>query len=150
MDSDKDETQPKDAAPKLPPPPKSKPLPAAQADQVKKLARVPEGAPKRPTGPLTPGAPPTEEEILEHEAHEDAADLLTVERLGEIFGYLPARWPMPAAHREGRLRATAPLANPRYWIYAGAKAYHRWPEGAEMTRADFAKAVRDAHDHKIS
>lgn len=38
----------------------------------------------------------------------------------------------------------APRANPEYWKFAAAKAMHGWPEGWELTEADFDAAITAA------
>ena len=42
----------------------------------------------------------------------------------------------------GNLRA--PRHNPDYWKFAAAKILHGWPEGKELTEAEFDKAVAAA------
>jgi len=39
---------------------------------------------------------------------------------------------------------TPPRLNPEYWKFAAAKALRNWPEGREVSEADFDAAVADA------
>lgn len=61
------------------------------------------------------------------------------------------RW---AEKRGMHARLLAPIGeferpNPAYQDYAQAKAHGNWPEGMEMTEADFDKAIADAKAHSF-
>lgn len=94
-------------------------------------------------------APEHAKALADAQATARELERLPVEQLATEAGYLPAMWKSPMDMRTGRPRAVAPRCNPKHWIYAGARAYHQWPIGKEMTRAEFAKAVRAAHVHPI-
>jgi len=57
------------------------------------------------------------------------------------------------ADKRGMLaRFLAPIGeferpNPRYQDYAQARAHGNWPEGMEMTEAEFDQAIADAKAH---
>ncbi len=95
------------------------------------------------------GAPPLLADIDPEELDDAKAERLPVEEWGKRAGYLPQFWKSKADFRSGRLRAVAPLTNPKYWIFAGAKAYHQWPEQLELSKAQFDHAVALAHSHPI-
>jgi hypothetical protein len=81
----------------------------------------------------------------------------TVEEWATAKGLLPQRFPGKKLQVTGtkgartialNLSAQAehgPRDNPKYVAYAAAKAMHRWPEGAELTEADFDAAVAKAY-----
>ncbi len=149
----------------------TKPSPANEtASKVQKLAELPPEVKRAPRGPISPGGFPTEGDVEGGKVRRAAAakhregakadeklpaeharelELLTVEALAEEAGYLPQMWKSAPDARRGRLRAVAPRINPKHWLYAGAKAFHQWPDGKEMTRSEFVEAIRVAHNHPI-
>ena len=71
---------------------------------------------------------------------EDTAVVATVEHWAEKRGM--------------RDRFLAPIGeferpNPAYQDYAQAKAHGNWPEGMEMTEAEFDQAIADAKAHSF-
>jgi len=73
-----------------------------------------------------------------------AADLpkLAVEVWAERKGYLPQLFAAPVA-RAGTF-PVAQRANPKFWMFAAARAGSGWPIGAEVTEAEFDAAVETA------
>jgi len=91
----------------------------------------------------------------------------TVEEWAEAAGFLPQFSPSAEQARvsaqplDGHpgvvgirslgaaLSAARGLPNPRFGHFAAARAYHRWPIGAELTRAEFDAAVAAAMTHPM-
>jgi len=67
------------------------------------------------------------------------AMIATAEYWAEKLGYLPRI--LPAGGEFVR-------PNPKYQDFAQAKAHGNWPEGKELTEAEFMKAIDDAKDPK--
>jgi hypothetical protein len=63
----------------------------------------------------------------------------TVEQWAEQKQMLPKMLVRNA--RVGRREATTQVVNPRYGEFAAAKAMHAWPEGRELTEAEFDEAI---------
>lgn len=66
---------------------------------------------------------------------------LQAEQWAERKGHLPEFFPVMA--RAGHL-PVAPRHNPKFWMFAGARAASGWPIGAEVTEAEFDAAVEAA------
>jgi hypothetical protein len=65
----------------------------------------------------------------------------TVEEWALAAGMLPEHFvvPAPAGHLP-----VAPRHNPKFWMFNGARAGSRWPQGAEVTEAEFDAAIEKA------
>lgn len=74
---------------------------------------------------------PTAEHVAEAPPPAPPPEVNTAEHWAELAGLLPEIWP-------GGVR------NQRSWWFAAAKHLRRWPEGAEMTKAEFSAAVTQA------
>jgi hypothetical protein len=85
------------------------------------------------------------------------AAMKPVEKWAEQKGYWPQVYPapqlsIPAGTPAGPMgtvavsmaNVTGPKHNPEYWRFAAARAMHAWPEGWELTEADFDAAVKAA------
>lgn len=89
-----------------------------------------------PENDSQPSAPPAPEAPLAPVPEDPIA---TAEYWAEKLGYLP--------------RMLAPSGefvrpNPKYQDFAQAKAHGNWPEGKELTQAEFIKAIAAAKDPK--
>lgn len=88
-----------------------------------------------------------------------AAETRTVEKWGEAKGIWPQVLPSPqrtippgAAGGGGTVAIamaslTGPRHNPEYGRFAAAKVSLHWPEGKEMTEAEFDAAIATANGH---
>lgn len=83
---------------------------------------------------------PEETEAEEAQPAASPAVVATVEHWAEVRG-MRARFLAPIGEFE--------RPNPRYQDYAQAKAHGNWPEGKEMTEAEFDKAIADAKAHSF-
>jgi hypothetical protein len=91
--------------------------------------------------------------------HAPAAERLAVETWATRKGMLPqfsaggrlevraAPGQRLAAVNLGQTSEVAPRPNPLFIEFAAAKAMHAWPEGAEVTEAEFDAAVQAAMGH---
>lgn len=96
---------------------------------------------------------------LREAAPAPVAEVKTVEAWALAKGLLPAFFGAPAYRLPGApggLAASVPVAmagltgprpNPEHWRFAAAKAGNAWPEGKEMTEADFDAAIKAAGEH---
>ena len=73
----------------------------------------------------------TKDESTAEEARAPAAEVNTAEHWATRAGYLPA------TDRSG-------TRNPKAWIFESAKQLRSWPEGAEVTEAQFKEALAEA------
>lgn len=64
----------------------------------------------------------------------------TVEHWAALKGFSPERLPSAPAPA-GNIPLGSPM-NPKFWMFAGAKAGMKWPEGAEVTEAEFDAAIQ--------
>jgi hypothetical protein len=68
-------------------------------------------------------------------------------------GTLQPKNPQPGetviANLGGLLGSVKPRANPTFWKFAAARAKHAWPQGAELTQAEFDSAVEAATNTPI-
>lgn len=83
----------------------------------------------------------------------DAGSKLPVEKWAEKKGLWPQFGPaltyaLPGAAVQVDMRAvTGPRANPEFWKFAAARAHEGWPEGKELTEAEFDAAIEIATGH---
>lgn len=87
------------------------------------------------------------------------ARMQTVEAWGAEKKFLPQLLPPPnfrapngAAGAGGVARIvmsglSGPRANPKYYLYAQAKAGEQWPEGKELTESAFDEAITKHNSH---
>jgi len=66
----------------------------------------------------------------------------TIEEWARAKGMLPALITTPA--RMGSRQVQMPRQNPKLVLYTQAKAHRQWPEGKEVTEAEFDAAVMEA------
>jgi len=66
----------------------------------------------------------------------------TIEEWATAKGMLPALITTPA--RMGSRQVQMPRQNPKLVLYTQAKAHRLWPEGKEVTEAEFDAAVMEA------
>jgi hypothetical protein len=66
----------------------------------------------------------------------------TIEEWAEAKGMLPETIAVPA--RLGSRELKAPKQNPKFVLYIMAKAHRQWPQGKEVTEAEFDKAVAES------
>lgn len=87
---------------------------------------------------------PTIRQFATEEDATRAAELpkLTVEQWAERKGFSPERQPSAPAPA-GNIPLGSPM-NPKFWMFAGARALSRWPQGAEVTEAEFDAAIEQA------
>lgn len=86
-----------------------------------------------------------------------AAEVKTVEKWAEAKRLWPQNFAAPAYGLPGQAPGgtiainmaglTGPKPNPEFWRFAAAKASCGWPEGKEMTEADFDAAIKAAGEH---
>ncbi len=87
-----------------------------------------------------------------------AGEVKTVEKWAEAKGLWPQNFAAPTYGLPGGSvssgsvamdlsRVTGPRPNPEYWRFAAARAANGWPEGKEMTEAEFDAAVKAAGEH---
>ena len=88
-----------------------------------------------------------------------SAVVKTVEKWAEAKGLWPQNFAAPAYGLPGGApqgggtvamdlsKVTGPRPNPEYWRFAAAKAGNAWPEGKEMTEAEFDAAIKAAGEH---
>lgn len=92
-------------------------------------------------------------------ASASAAPTKTVEAWGEAKGIWPQFQAPPRYGAQGGQPTgfgtvainmqgmVGPKPNPEYWRFAAARAVGNWPEGKEMTEAEFDAAVKAAGEH---
>ncbi len=66
----------------------------------------------------------------------------TIEEWATAKGMLPQLLATPA--RLGSRELQAPRQNPKFHLYTIAKAHRQWPEGKEVTEAEFDQAVAES------
>lgn len=66
----------------------------------------------------------------------------TIEQWGEELGYLPETRSVEVTRGPRKIKIAR--ANPDAWKFTAAKAHARWPEGKEVTKAEFEAAVAAA------
>src|SRR5688572_13207356 len=72
-----------------------------------------------------------------------AAAKKTVEDWANQKGLLP-EMQAPGRARLGQFTVPSPRPNPKYVLFAQAKALRGWPEGAEVTEQEFDSAIKEA------
>lgn len=88
----------------------------------------------------------------------DAGPRLAVEKWAERKGLWPQFGAAPTYRLPAGAQAGAPAQvsmggivgprpNPQYWKFAAARAHERWPEGKELTEAEFDAAIAVATGH---
>jgi hypothetical protein len=86
------------------------------------------------------------------------APVKTVEKWAEAKGMWPQTFAAPTYGLPGgpaqggsiaisMASLTGPKHNPEYWRFAAARAACGWPEGKEMTEAEFDAAIKAAGEH---
>jgi hypothetical protein len=92
-------------------------------------------------------------------AEASSGDVKTVEKWAEAKGLWPQTFAAPTYGLPGggsqaggsvavdMGRVTGPRVNPEYWRFAAAKASCGWPEGKELTEAEFDAAIQAAGEH---
>lgn len=76
-----------------------------------------------------------------------AAATSTVEVWARAKGMLPELVPGPTPPTKGARPRL--VGNPEHWKFAAARAGERWPEGKELTEAEFDAAVDKAATHSF-
>lgn len=70
-------------------------------------------------------------------------DKKTVEEWATAAGMLPEL--QPATGKAGQFKIATKRANPKAGLFKNAKTLRRWPEGFEVTQAEFDEAVEEAN-----
>lgn len=81
---------------------------------------------------------------MNEEAQESSEGRQTVEHWAKEKGYLPEWQATKAKARVGRHEVPGRRQNPQFYRFAQARAVNHWPEGHEITEAEFDQAIEDA------
>jgi hypothetical protein len=76
-----------------------------------------------------------------HEDDDSDGEKKTIEAWAEEKGYLPEFVTVPA--RLGSREVPRKRQNPKFPAFAMGKAHRRWPQGKEVTEAEFDEAIKE-------